>query len=220
MTAILGWGFVGKQVRPSIIALLASVSFVLVAVVGIVAALPDGSTVSDEATALDGDLAPFEPRPIWEHAGPNYGYDPSGPASYNALSILVPTHAPPARAPSEENTVPEWVTSSDEEPARPQMMAVEEYALGNCASVIGCYVPIAPYFDAELEADALEYQTLLASLSPGVRASYHAWLRDRADARAKEREREAAERERDEAEYAVFIEEHLRRLNTARPSRR
>jgi hypothetical protein len=198
---------VGKQVRPSIIALLASVLLVLSAVVGIVAALPDGSTVSDEATALDGDLAPFEPRPIWEHAGPNYGYDPSGPASYNALQVLVPIHAPPARAPGEENT------SSDEERARPQMMAVEEYALGNHASVFGHYAPIAPYFDAELEADALEYQTLLASLSPGVRATYRAWLRDRADVRAKEREREAAERERDEAEYAIFIEEHLRRLN-------
>jgi len=50
------------------------------------------------------------------------------------------------------------------------------------------------------------------------RATYRAWLRDRADVRAKEREREAAER--DEAEYAVFIEEHLRRLNQERRSRK
>ena len=211
----------GKQVRPSIIALLASVLLVLSAVVGIVAALPDGSTSFDETTALDEELALFEPPSILELAGPNYGYDPSGPASYNALSVLVPTHAPPARVPpGEENTVPEWVTSADEEPARPRMMAVEEYALGNHASVFGHYVPIAPYFDAELKADALEYQTLLASLSPGVRASYRAWLRDRADVRAKEREREREAAERDEAEYAVFIEEHLRRLNQERRSRK
>ena len=128
----------GKQVRPSIIALLASVSLALLAAVGIVAALPDGSTVYVKARGSDDDLTLFKPRPVWEHAGPNYGYDPSGPASYNALSVLVPTHAPPARVPpGEENTVPEWVTSSDEERARPRMMAVEEYALGNHASVFG-----------------------------------------------------------------------------------
>ena len=165
MTAILGWGFVGKQVRPSIIALLASVPLVLVAAVGIVAALPDGVTTSDEATSSDEELAD-----------------------------------------------PEWLTTLEEE------RDVAEF--GNCASVLGCYGPNPPYFDPNREADALEYQTLLASLSPGVRANYRAWLRDRADARAKDREREAAERERDEAEYAVFIEEHLRRLNEERPSRK
>jgi hypothetical protein len=198
---------VGKQVRPSIIALLASVLLVLSAVVGIVAVLPDGSTVSDEATASDDDLTLFKPRPVWEHAGPNYGYDPSGPASYNALQVLVPIHAPPARAPGEENT------SSDEERARPQMMAVEEYALGNDASLFGVYARIAPYFDAELKADALEYQTLLASLSPGVRASYDGALRERADAREQQRVR-------DQAQYTAFIEERLRRLNAGRSSKR
>ena len=162
MTAILDGGFVAKQVRPSIIALLASVSLALLAAVGIVAALPDGSTVSDEATASDDDLTLLEPRPIWEYAGPNYGYDPSGPASYNALSVFVPTRVPP----------------------------------DICASMIGCIVPNTPYPDAELEAAALdEYQTLLASLSPGVRARYEGRLVD------------------DEAEYAAFIEERLRRLS-------
>ena len=112
---------------------------------------------------------------------------------------------------SDEGLVePEWLTTSEE------TRDVAEF--DNCACAFGCCVPDLRYFDAELEADALEYQTLLASLSPGVRASYRAWLRDRADVRAKEREREAAER--DEAEYAVFIEEHLRRLNQERRSRK
>jgi hypothetical protein len=58
---MLAWGSVSKQVRPSIIALLASVLFVLSAVVGIVAALPDGPTVSDEGTASDDDLGLLDP---------------------------------------------------------------------------------------------------------------------------------------------------------------
>ena len=166
MPAILGWGFVGKQVRPSIIALVASVFFVLSAVVGIVAALPDGVTVSDETAASDEEFAFPETLSLVEHARgiSNYGYNVGTAASHHVT-----------------------------------------YELS---------------FDADLEADALEYQTLLASLSPGVRANYRAWLRDRADVREKEWEREAAERERDEAEYAVFIEEHLRRLNEERPSRK
>jgi hypothetical protein len=157
---------VGKQVRPLIIALLASVSLVLFAVVGIVAALPDGVTLSDETAASDEEFAFPETLSLVEHARgiPNYGYNVGTAASHNVT-----------------------------------------YKLS---------------FDADLEADTLEYQTLLASLSPGVRATYRAWLWDRADARAKDREREAAERERDEAEYAVFIEEHLRRLNQERRSRK
>ena len=109
MTAILGWSFVGKQVRPSLIALLASVLLVLSALVGIVAPLPDGVTVSDEATSSDDELTLLEPRPIWEHAPPNYGHDPSGPASYNALPVLVPTHAPPssdAMSPTRDISMP------------------------------------------------------------------------------------------------------------------
>jgi len=166
LTAILGWSFVGKQVRPSIIALLASGLLVLSAGLGIVAALPDGSTVSDETAASDEEFAFPETLSLVEHARgiPNYGYNVGTAASHHVT-----------------------------------------YELS---------------FDADLEADALEYQTLLASLSPGVRANYRAGLRDRADARAKDREREAAERERDEAEYAVFIEEHLRRLNEERPSKK
>ena len=185
------WGSVGKQqLRPATIALLVSASITVFASLSCEGAPRDEDIAPDEVTTSDEDRKWPEGLTVFDVAGPNYGYDPSGPASYNALSVLVPTHAPPAYVPP-----------------------------SNCASVIGCYVPNPRYFDAELEADALEYQTLLASLSPGVRATYRAWLRDRADARAKEREREAAERERDEAEYAVFIEEHLRRLNTGRSAK-
>ena len=159
MTAILDRGFVGKQVRPSIIALLASVLLALSAVVGIVAALPDGVPTSDE-----------------------------------------------------ELIEPEWLTTSEE--------ARDVAKFRNCASLFGCYVPSPSYFDAELEADALEHQTLLASLSPGMRAVYLGGIRDRRDALEQEWTAKRQRRERDEAEYAAFIEEHLRRLNEERPSRK
>jgi hypothetical protein len=65
----------------------------------------------------------------------------------------------------------------------------------------------------EPDADELEYRALLDSLSPGVRASYDGVWIVRRDAFKRERERQAAEQERAEAEYAVLIEEHLRRLS-------
>ena len=156
----------GKQVRPSIIALLASVLLVLSAVVGIVAALPDGSTVSDEVTGSDDDLTLFKPRRIWELAGPNYGYDPSGPASYNALGLLVPTDAPPPRGdpnptgPAFYNTRPfySYLLSFDSGPT-----------------------------PAELESDAL-----LATLSPGVRANHDGAVLAQEDAKKREHERDEA----------------------------
>jgi hypothetical protein len=156
---------VGKQVRPSIIALLASVLFVLSAVVGIVAALPDGSTVSDEATASNEELA-----------------DPEKLVPPETLSIVEFT----------------------------RHMYNYGYNVGTRASNNVTY---NRSFDSNLESDALEYQTLLASLSPGVRANYRAWLLDRADAREKQRER-------DEAEYAAFIKDHLRRVNEDRRSKK
>jgi len=165
LTAILDWGFVGKQVRPSIIALVASVSIVIVASVGWEGPSRDEVAVSDEATV-----------------------------------------------PDEELVEPEWLTTSEEARDVPKF--------GNDASLFGCCVRELPWLDAELEAVALENQMLLDSLSPGVRARWRAWLRDRADALEKKWERKAAERERDEAEYAAFIEEHLRRLSEEQPSRR
>ena len=108
-------------------------------------------------------------------------------------------------ASDEELADPEWLTTSEDD------RNVSKF--GNDASLFGVYAPLFPYFDPDREANALEYQTLLASLSPGVRANYRAWLLDRAYAREKERER-------DEAEYAVFIKDHLRRKNAPRPSRK
>jgi hypothetical protein len=151
LTAILAWGSVGKQVRPSIIALLASVPLVLLAGVGIVAALPDGSTVSDKTTPSDDDLG-----------------------------LLVPTYAPP-------------VPRGDPNPTGPAFYGTR---------------PFYSYllsFDSGPTPAQLESDALLDSLSPGVRASYEAALLAQVDAQKREHER-------DEAEYAVFIEEHLRRL--------
>ena len=73
---------------------------------------------------------------------------------------------------------------------------------------------------ADLEAITLEHQTLLDSLSPGMRAVYLGGIQDRGDALEKKWARDEAERERDEAEYAAFIKEHLRRLSEDRPSRK
>jgi hypothetical protein len=120
--------------------------------------------------------------------------------------------------PRDEITASDQATASDEQLSDPEWLTTSEDArdvpkFGNDASVFGLYAPTLPYFDPDLEAAALEYQTLLASLSPGVRANYRAWLLDRAYAREKERER-------DEAEYAVFIKDHLRRLNEDRPSKK
>ena len=86
----------GKQVRPSIIALLASVLLVLSAVVGIVAALPDGSTSFDETTASDEEFAFPEKlvspqtRSILSYARdmPNYGYNVGTAATYNVTCKL------------------------------------------------------------------------------------------------------------------------------------
>ena len=151
MTAILAWGSVGKQVRPSIIALLASVLLVLSAVVGVVAALPDGSTVSDEGTASDEEFG-----------------------------LLVPTYAPPV---PRRDPNPTGHAFYDTRPGYDYLLSFDSGPT-----------------PAQLESDAL-----LDSLSPGVRASYEAALLAQVDAQKREHER-------DEAEYAVFIEEHLRRL--------
>lgn len=86
------------------------------------------------------------------------------------------------------------------------------YGYGNMPSDSGS-------FELSLAAEAREYRALLESFSPGVRASFegalaaqHVVMAEEAERRKAERERAEAQRERDEAEYAVFIEEHLRRV--------
>lgn len=85
-------------------------------------------------------------------------------------------------------------------------------------SPAGTWAFYAVPFDvrAQLEADHLEYQTLLGSMSPGVRANAEGAVRERIDAWKAERRRAEAARERDEAEYRVFIRRHLRRLREGR----
>ena len=67
------------------------------------------------------------------------------------------------------------------------------------------------------EAEPVErspFDALMDSLSPGVRASYEGWLLERKHARWSGRANaETRPHRREEAEYAAFIEERLRRLN-------
>ena len=67
------------------------------------------------------------------------------------------------------------------------------------------------------EAEPVErspFDALMDSLSPGVRASYEGWLLERKHARWSGRANaETRAHLREEAEYAAFIEERLRRLN-------
>jgi hypothetical protein len=70
----------------------------------------------------------------------------------------------------------------------------------------------------DLDTEPTEYRALLDSLSPGVRASYDGVWMVRRDAFKREEERLAAEQDRDKAEYAVFIEERLRRLGGEVPA--
>ena len=64
-----------------------------------------------------------------------------------------------------------------------------------------------------------EWDALMDSLSPGVRASYEGWLLERKHARWSGRANaETRPHLREEAEYAAFIEERLRRLRGERTS--
>ena len=66
-------------------------------------------------------------------------------------------------------------------------------------------------FDVEQDPDYLEDQALFDSLSAGLRTQFQGAAAELVGAWKKEQERAEAQRKRDEAEYAVFIEEHLRR---------
>ena len=66
-------------------------------------------------------------------------------------------------------------------------------------------------FDVEQDPDYLEDQALFDSLSAGLRTQFQGAAAELFGAWKKEQERAEAQRKRDEAEYAVFIEEHLRR---------
>jgi hypothetical protein len=135
-------------------------------------------------------------------------------------------------SPRAEGTVPDEVVASNESvtPDAPTLHeTLGEYARGvpNYGYAPGSPAPAYPIsrasfyasLDADAEAKIREYRALLESFSPGIRASFEgadaervaAWEEER-KRREAEQKRDEAERERDEAEYAVFIEEHLRRL--------
>ncbi|MGB5283297.1 MAG: hypothetical protein WBN29_02235, partial [Polyangiales bacterium] len=136
------------------------------------------------------------------------------------------------RATRGEVTVSDEATASDEELALPEWLNTSEDApnvrkFGNDASGPGYQHGFSqlPALELELEADALEHQNLLDSLSPGARAIYLGGIQERLDALDKERERravelerEAAQAEREEAAYRAFIEARLRRLRGERAS--
>lgn len=135
-------------------------------------------------------------------------------------------------SPRAEDTVPDEIVASNESavPDVPTLHeTLAEYARGvpNYGYAPGSPSPVYPISSASLfaslEADAKaeirEHRALLESFSPGVRTSFEGADAERVAAwkeewkrREAERKRDEAERERDEAEYAVFIEEHLRRL--------
>jgi hypothetical protein len=117
--------------------------------------------------------------------------------------------------PRDEATVPEQNGESTQERARPAWLT--DYSLHmNLIGVLGSPSGSPPREDPK-PVEAFESGALMDSLSPGVRASYEGWLLARAHARRSKRLREeaeqAAEHLRQEAEYAAFIEERMRRLN-------
>ena len=126
------------------------------------------------------------------------------------------------RLPRTEETVADEVAVSDETSAtgdaRTLLEVLGEYDrhVPNYAEALvnpGInYVPYAKSFYAELAADEREYEALMASFSPGVRARFEGKAAERIAAWEEEKGRREAEEERDEREYAAFIEEHLRRL--------
>jgi hypothetical protein len=82
------------------------------------------------------------------------------------------------------------------------------YDPGSPASTWAFY-PVS--YDFERDPDYLERQALFDSFSPGLRTQIQGVVAEQIAAWEKELERAEAQRKRDEAEYAVFIEKHLRR---------
>jgi len=80
-------------------------------------------------------------------------------------------------------------------------------------------IPGSPPREEAEPVELFEWDALMDSLSPGVRASYEGWLLERKHARWSGRANaETRPHLREEAEYAAFIEEQLRRLRGERTS--
>ena len=102
----------------------------------------------------------------------------------------------------QEEALPGWLieaTASGQEPADPVWL--RDYRT---------HVPIIGYLHSPADSNPnhltlSQWEALMHSLSPGVRASYEGRLLEREDARTSEHRRE-------KAEYAAFVEGRLRRL--------
>ena len=80
-------------------------------------------------------------------------------------------------------------------------------------------IPSSPPREEAEPVERSPFDALMDSLSPGVRASYEGWLLERKHARWSGRANaETRPHLREEAEYAAFIEERLRRLRGERTS--
>ncbi len=139
------------------------------------------------------------------------------------LAMVGGCERPETRPPGHETVAPAELATSADVPTLHETLAEYArgvpnygYAPGSPARTWAIY---CPSFDiSELDAEHREFQALLESFSPGIRARFEGAVAARIAAFEKERERreaqserDEAERKRDEAEYAVFIEKHLRR---------
>ena len=118
-----------------------------------------------------------------------------------SVSIVIFASVGGEGVPGGDNAVPEWLTGSDEAAEWNQERALPDWLLDYNLHVPVIGVIYAPPDRTPHLVGLSESQMLMDSLSPGVRASY-----------------EGALLEREEAEYAAFVEERLRRLREDRAS--
>ena len=114
--------------------------------------------------------------------------------------------------PRDEATVLEGNVVSTQERARPAWLT--DYSLHmNLIWFLGSPCGSPPSEEAE-PVERSPFNALMDSLSPGVRGSYEGWLLERKHAPTSVGENaETRWHLREEAEYAAFIEERMRRLN-------
>jgi len=119
------------------------------------------------------------------------------------------------RAPRDEVKAPEEDVVSNQERARPAWLTDYSMHMG-IIGVLSAIPGSLPSKEAE-PVDLFEWDALMDSLSPGVRASYEGWLLERKHARWSGRANpETRAHLREEAEYAAFIEARLRHRSARR----
>jgi hypothetical protein len=116
---------------------------------------------------------------------------------------------------AEELVPPNELSTYGGEPTLREVL--EEYAQGVPNFGYDPEGPMNPWafypvpVDVERDPDYFDHPTLFDSLSPGLRTRFQGAAAVQSAAWEDELERAEAQRRQDEAEYAVFIEEHLRR---------